>query len=376
MVIFRVQKKDNYVVLDKGFLNDTRLSWRAKGLLAYMLSLPNDWLFSISDLAIRSKCGRDTTANIIRELTYAGYIQKEQGRTNLGKFCKMDLLVFEAPSAAPLTENLVTDKSSTENPQTESPQTKSPLMESPQTENPLAESPQTENPLTESPQTENPLTESPQTKSPLMEIPQTKSPLAESPQTENPLTESPLTENPLTENPSLLINKSLNNNLLNNKNNDERRHCSAENLPKTQTAFQFYEQNGFGALASHVAYKIGHWIDDLSEDLVIHAMKLAVENNVVRWNYVNKILHDWTNKKYKTIEEVEAGRLRFATQKKQRQHHSNRSDQQGRQEVVPEWFHHRHEDNDDTESAQAIDFEAERQKILETLREVTRSAKV
>ncbi|MGY3188975.1 DnaD domain protein [Lysinibacillus sp. TE18511] len=297
MVIFRVQKKDNYVVLDKGFLNDNRLSWRAKGLLAYMLSLPNDWLFSISDLAIRSKCGRDTTANIIKELTNAGYIHKEQGRTNIGKFGKMDLLVFEAPQAAPFTENQVT--------------------------------------------------------------------------------ENPLTESPLTENPSLLINKSLNNNLLNNNllnknNNEDRSHLSTENLSKIQTAFQFYEQNGFGALAAHVAYKIGHWIDDLSEELVIHAMKLAVENNILRWNYVEKILHDWTNKKFRTIEEVEAHRLRYTAQKKQR-HHSIRSNQQGRQEIVPEWFHQRHEDNNDTEAGKAIDFEAERQKILATLREAKRS---
>ncbi|MGA3599437.1 DnaD domain protein [Lysinibacillus agricola] len=324
MVIFRVQKKENYVVLDKGFLNDSRLSWRAKGLLAYMLSLPNDWLFSISDLAIRSKCGRDTTANIIKELTNAGYIHKEQGRTNLGKFGKMDLLVFETPQSAPFTEN------------------------------PLTENPLTENPLTENLLTENPLTE-------------------------NPLMENPLTENPLTENPSLLINKSLNNNLLNNNllnknNNEDRSHLSAENPSKIQTAFQFYEQNGFGALAAHVAYKIGHWIDDLSEELVIHAMKLAVENNILRWNYVEKILHDWTNKKFRTIEEVEAHRLRYAAQKKQR-HHSIRSNQQGHQEIVPEWFHQRHEDNSDTEAGKAIDFEAERQKNLATLREAKGSVR-
>jgi len=54
MAIFRVHK-ENYVMLDKGFLNDTRLSWKAKGLLAYMLSLPNDWSFCISNLATHSK---------------------------------------------------------------------------------------------------------------------------------------------------------------------------------------------------------------------------------------------------------------------------------------------------------------------------------
>ncbi|KOS60336.1 DnaD domain protein [Lysinibacillus agricola] len=291
MAIFRVQKKASYVVLDKGFLNDISLSWRAKGLLAYMLSLPDDWSFCISDLATRSKCGRDTTASIIKELTKAGFIHKEQGRTNLGKFGKMELLVFETPQAAPFTEN--------------------------------------------------------------------------------PITVNPSTEKPLTENPSLLINKLLNNNLLNKNNNDDESNSSVENFPKTQTAFQFYEQNGFGSLSSHVAYKIGNWIDDLSEELVIHAMKLAVENNVLRWNYVEKILHDWIHKKFQTIEEVEADRLRFKAQKQQL--HSNLSSQKPRQEVVPEWFHHRQKDNIDTEAGQAIDFAAERQKILETFRGMTGS---
>ncbi|WP_427110403.1 DnaD domain protein [Lysinibacillus xylanilyticus] len=294
MAIFRVRKKVNYVVLDKGFLNDTRLSWKAKGLLAYMLSLPDDWSFCISDLATHSKCSRESTANTVKELTKAGYIHKMQGRTNNGKFRKVELFVFETPQVEPYSDNPISDK---------------------------------------------------------------------------PLMDNPLTVNPQTEKPSILINnKSLNNNLLNN-NNNYRSYPLGENLPKPQTAFQFYEDNGFGSLAAHVTFNIGHWIDDLSEDLVIHAMKRAVENNVLRWNYVEKILRDWTNKKLKTIEEVEADKLRFEAQKRQQQR-THQSDLQVRKEVVPEWFHQRHENVEQT-----IDFEAERQKILETLRGVTESAR-
>ncbi|KOP80104.1 hypothetical protein AMS59_01445 [Lysinibacillus sp. FJAT-14745] len=303
MAIFRVRKKENYVVLDKGFLNDTRLSWKAKGLLAYMLSLPDDWSFCITDLATHSKCSRESTANIIKELSKTGYVHKVQGRTNNGKFRKVELSVFETPQVEPYSEN---------------PITVNPVME-------------------------------------------------------NPLTENPLTENPLPENPAILINnKSLNNNLLNNNNNYYKDHSAEENIPKLQTAFQFYEQNGFGSLAAHVTYKIGHWIDDLSEDLVIHAMKQAVESNVLRWNYVEKILDDWIKKKFTTIEEVEADKLRFAAQKQQR---TNRSNLQGRKEIVPDWFHQRHENYSDLEAGQAIDFEAERQKILGKCRGITESAR-
>ena len=159
---------------------------------------------------------------------------------------------------------------------------------------------------------------------------------------------------------------------------DEKAKASAhtELNHKQQTAFQFYEQNGFGALASHVAYKVGNWVDDLSEELVIHAMKLAVENNVLRWNYVEKILLKWNNKEFKTIADVEADRLRFEAQKNQRQKNSNRSKPQGRQEIVPEWFNERDENNSESQAtSQNIDFEAERQKILEKLGRAKENAK-
>ena len=114
MGIFRVEKKDNYVVLDKVFLNDKRLSWQAKGLLAYMLSMPNDWVFRIEDLKNRSSNGRDSTKSIIKELQEYGYIIKEQERQQ-GKFSNNRYIVLERPTS-PLTENPSTENPSTENP--------------------------------------------------------------------------------------------------------------------------------------------------------------------------------------------------------------------------------------------------------------------
>mgnify|MGYP001231153959 CR=1 FL=1 len=126
MSIFRVEKKDNYVVLDKGFLKDKRLSWQAKGLLAYMLSMPNDWVFRIDDLKNRSTNGRDSTKNIIKELQENGYIIKEQTREK-GKFSNNRYIVLEHP-ALPLTENPLTENPSTENPSTENPLTENPSL--------------------------------------------------------------------------------------------------------------------------------------------------------------------------------------------------------------------------------------------------------
>lgn len=85
-----------------------------------------------------------------------------------------------------------------------------------------------------------------------------------------------------------------------NNNNDD-----SANEP-VKSAFKFFEQNGFGILTSHVADKMGAWIDDTNEELVIYALQIATENGVLRWNYVESILRDWHNKKYTNVEQVVA----------------------------------------------------------------------
>jgi DnaD/phage-associated family protein len=75
--------------------------------------------------------------------------------------------------------------------------------------------------------------------------------------------------------------------------------------------FQFYEENGFGTIGGHIAEKIGLWCDDLSPVLVLEAMKIAVERGAKSWSYVERILRDWDDKKYTTIEQVHAAIMAF-----------------------------------------------------------------
>ncbi|MEK4228936.1 DnaD domain-containing protein [Solibacillus sp. FSL H8-0538] len=143
----------------------------------------------------------------------------------------------------------------------------------------------------------------------------------------------------------------------------------AQQIPKIETAYSFYQENGFGVLSSHVNQKIGFWMDDLSDELVIHAMKLAVENNALRWNYVETILKDWYNKQLKTLADVEADRLRYEAQKNQKPKQQGYK-KTGRQENIPDWFEGRNNKPDVPATTQIadVDFEAERQKILDKLR--------
>jgi uncharacterized phage protein (TIGR02220 family) len=82
MPIIHVTKRENpYAQIDKRCLEDDRLSWRSKGILAYLLSKPNDWQVSVADLQARGREGREAVQAALKELQAAGYasLQIERG---------------------------------------------------------------------------------------------------------------------------------------------------------------------------------------------------------------------------------------------------------------------------------------------------------
>lgn len=94
--MFRVEKDRNnpYVVLNKEFLNDVNLSMKAKGLLAYLLSLPDDWQIYENELVQHHKDGRDSVKAAIKELMDSRYIEREQLRDN-GRLNGYEYRVYE-----------------------------------------------------------------------------------------------------------------------------------------------------------------------------------------------------------------------------------------------------------------------------------------
>ncbi|KYC72316.1 hypothetical protein [Heyndrickxia coagulans] len=119
--IYRVQKNSNYVVMNKTSLMDERLSWKAKGLHAYMLSLPDDWKFYDTELQKHAKDGRDALKSALKELRDLGYLKRVQHRNEDGTF-NYETLVFEVPQmdpplpGKPLPGKPLTDYPLTENP--------------------------------------------------------------------------------------------------------------------------------------------------------------------------------------------------------------------------------------------------------------------
>ena len=110
MAVCRVEKNKNYTVMSNAHLGDTRLSLKAVGLLSKMLSLPEDWDYTIGGLTRICREGKDAIRNAIVELEEAGYIQRRQLHDETGAFSGNEYVIYESPlSGFPSTENPLTE---------------------------------------------------------------------------------------------------------------------------------------------------------------------------------------------------------------------------------------------------------------------------
>lgn len=98
-------------------LRDKRLSLKAKGLLSQMLSLPENWDYSLKGLTVINRENIDAIRTAVVELENAGYITRHQGRDDKGKMTGNEYNIYEKPmSDNPLLENPTTAKPIAENP--------------------------------------------------------------------------------------------------------------------------------------------------------------------------------------------------------------------------------------------------------------------
>lgn len=98
MSIIRLHKKEKFfLVLDKTCLSDTSLSWKAKGLHTYLMSLPDDWKVYMEDLNNRSKDGRESTRTAMHELIEHGFVVRTPHRKESGEVSGWDYDIYEVP---------------------------------------------------------------------------------------------------------------------------------------------------------------------------------------------------------------------------------------------------------------------------------------
>lgn len=110
MAVLRKEKRTNYTVIDNEVFKDNSLSMKAKGLLCQMLSLPDNWNYSIAGLTTLVSDGESAVRSALKELKDAGYFRREQVRKD-GKIAKIEYVISEYKNC----ENLVVDFPQQEN---------------------------------------------------------------------------------------------------------------------------------------------------------------------------------------------------------------------------------------------------------------------
>ena len=131
MAVFRVEKNKGYTVMSNHHLRNKELTLKAKGLLSQMLSLPEDWDYTLAGLSYINRESIDAIRTAIWELEKAGYITRRQGRDDKGKMTAIEYTIYEQPQPPPELD--------------------CPILENPTAANPVLENPTTANPTTENP---------------------------------------------------------------------------------------------------------------------------------------------------------------------------------------------------------------------------------
>ena len=132
MAVFRVERNTGYTVMSNHHLRNKELSLKAKGLLSQMLSLPEDWDYTLAGLSHINREKIDAIREAVKELEKAGYIVRSRERDEKGRLRGADYVIYEQPQ--PKEPEAAT--SSEQPPTSDLPTLDNPTLEKPTLENP------------------------------------------------------------------------------------------------------------------------------------------------------------------------------------------------------------------------------------------------
>ncbi|MCI8537246.1 MAG: helix-turn-helix domain-containing protein [Oscillospiraceae bacterium] len=118
MAVFRIERTHNYTVMSNYHLRDKGLSLKAKGLLSQMLSLPENWDYTLAGLARINAEGKDAIRAAVAELERAGYLVRSRTRDEKGRLLGTEYIIREQPI---FSAELVLEEPTSENPTLEEP---------------------------------------------------------------------------------------------------------------------------------------------------------------------------------------------------------------------------------------------------------------
>ena len=132
MAIFRVEKTRDFTVMSNHHLKNSKLTLKSKGLLSLILSLPEDWDYTLKGLACICREGVDAIRAAIKELESEGYIERRRLRNTKGQLTEIEYVIHEVPVKS--------------EPTSEKPMLEKPMLENPTLDNSILEKPTLENP--------------------------------------------------------------------------------------------------------------------------------------------------------------------------------------------------------------------------------------
>ena len=142
MAVFRVERNTGYTVMSNHHLRNKELSLKAKGLLSQMLSLPEDWDYTLAGLSHINREKIDAIREAVKELVKAGYIVRSRERDEKGRLRGADYVIYEQPQPR--------------EPEAATSGGQPPILDLPTLENPTLDNPTLEKPTQEKPTLENP----------------------------------------------------------------------------------------------------------------------------------------------------------------------------------------------------------------------------
>lgn len=138
-IFVKQPKKDKFTVLDTTCVNDPRLSWKAKGLHTYFMTLPESWQVHLNEIVRHSTDGIDSLYSAVKGLEKFHYLKKERMRSEDGRFANVCYYIYEKPydgSPVPKVTSMLSREPQREKPHVDYPDVEKPYMEKPHVENP------------------------------------------------------------------------------------------------------------------------------------------------------------------------------------------------------------------------------------------------
>ena len=95
-MIVRVAEHPRYAVIDQRTIRDDRLSFRARGVLMWLLDRPANWSARSEAIAHHGKEGRDAIRAALKELESYGYLVRTREQDEAGHWVTVSV-VYELP---------------------------------------------------------------------------------------------------------------------------------------------------------------------------------------------------------------------------------------------------------------------------------------